>query len=242
MDVTEGMQDLPKNFVYLEGGSFGMGSDSEGADENEQPVHKVTLDNFAIAKYTVSFEEYDIYCKTTGKKLPDDFGWGRGKRPVIQVSWYDAVAYTEWLSAKEGKTYRLPTEAEWEYAARGGQQSKGYKYAGSDTIDTVAWYDDNSGDNTHEIGQKQANELGLYDMSGNVWEWCKDWFGKGYYANSPEYSPGGPSMGSNRVLRGSSWRNRAKYCSLAFRGNYSPENCGGNIGFRLVLELKQTKK
>jgi sulfatase modifying factor 1 len=237
MDGTKKNQNLPPNFVYVEGGSFKMGSDRDGADENEQPVHRVTLDSFAIGKYAITFEEYDVYCKTMGKDLPADLSWGRGKRPVIQVSWYDAIAYAEWLSTKEDKTYRLATEAEWEYAARGGQQSKDYQYVGSDAVDEVAWYDDNSGDNTHEIGQKRANELGLYDMSGNVWEWCKDWFDKEYYANSPANNPLGPIEGSNRVLRGGGWRNRAKYCSPAFRGNYRPENCGGNIGFRLVLEL-----
>ena len=172
---------------------------------------KLTYDYY-IGKYEVTFNEYDIYCENTGKSNPDDRGWGREKRPVILVSWYEAMRYCNWLSEKEEfakaydgngnlldrngrKTknitqvegYRLPTEAEWEYAAMGGQKSgKNYKYTGSDNPDDIAWHRDNSEGKTHEVGQKAPNELGLYDMCGNVSEFCQDWYDKNYYMESIE--------------------------------------------------------
>jgi formylglycine-generating enzyme required for sulfatase activity len=155
---------------------------------------------------------------------------------VERVSWNDIQEFLSKLNAKTGKTYRLPTEAEWEYAARGGSQSRGYKYAGSNSLDEVAWYTDNSGSKTHPVGQKKANELGLYDMSGNVWEWCADdWHGS--------YS-GAPSTGrawidspraSSRVFRGGGWDGGARYCRVSYRGNYTPSFRGSALGFRLAL-------
>ena len=132
-----------------------------------------------------------------------------------------------------GKNFRLPTEAEWEYAARGGQKSRGYKYAGSNALSDVAWYTDNSGSKTHPVKQKQANELGLYDMSGNVWEWCQDWSGS--YSSNAQTNPTGPSSGSDRVIRGGSWNGSASYCRVADRYSNSPGNRNGNLGFRVVL-------
>ena len=131
---------------------------------------------------------------------------GDDNLPVEQVSWKDVQEFIQKLNALTGKTYRLPTEAEWEYAARGGNQSQGYKYAGSNTVGDVAWHYGNSDHKTHPVGQKQPNELGLYDMSGNVWEWCQDWYGD--YSSSAQTNPTGPSSGSYRVLRGGSWSNR----------------------------------
>jgi formylglycine-generating enzyme required for sulfatase activity len=152
--------------------------------------------------------------------------------PITGVSWNDAKAYCEWLSQKTGKTYRLPTEAEWEYAARGGSKSVGYKYSGSNNIDEVAWYDGNSGSKTHPVGQKKANELGIYDMSGNVWEWCGDWYGS--YSSSSQTNPIGAASGSNRVFRGGSWYFIAIYCRSANRDDSTPDTRNGSIGFRLV--------
>ena len=232
--------------VLVEAGSFKMGS-TKGL-EDEQPVHTVKITRpFHVARYAVTFEEYDRFRRDKAQ----DGGWGRGKRPVMGVNWNDALAYCNWLSKKQGLTpyysgggktiqcvfsangYRLPTEAEWEYAARGGQKSKGYLYAGSDNPDDVAWHAGNSGDQTHPVGQKLPNELGLYDMSGNLWEWCWDWYGSDYYASSPVNDPTGPPSGSDKVRRSGSWREAANYVRTTFRSAGSPSYPGAN-GFRLV--------
>ena len=164
---------LPQiEMVFVKGGTFMMGATPEqGSDagDGEKPVHSVTVSDFYIGKYEVTQAQW----KAVMGKNPSHY---KGEnRPVERVSWYDIQKFIEKLNAKTGKRYRLPTEAEWEYAARGGNQSKGYKYSGSNDIGSVAWYTNNSGDRTHPVGQKQPNELGLYDMTGNVWEWCSDW-------------------------------------------------------------------
>jgi formylglycine-generating enzyme required for sulfatase activity len=179
------------------------------------------------------------YRKVMGKN-PSHFS-GCDDCPVEQVSWYDAVAFCEWMSIASGKTYRLPTEAEWEYAARGGNKSKGYEYSGSNDLDAVGWYDNGYVRKTHPVAQKQPNELGLYDMSGNVREWCSDWYDEGYYSRSPQNDPQGPNSGKYRVLRGGSWVNFDDYCRVAFRRGLNPDYSGYpgywnvNFGFRLVL-------
>ena len=174
---------------------------------------------------------------------------GYGDHPMVEVTWYGAVAFAYYLNELEGREqtyslddwsvdyakagYRLPTEAEWEYAAKGGDQSKGYKYAGSDNVDQVGWYSSNSGWNTHPVGQKEDNELGLYDMSGNVWEWCWDWYGS--YSSGSQTNPTGPSSGSYRVRRGGSWYDYAGRLRSAYRLYYSPGNSYSLLGFRLVV-------
>ncbi|NLI07900.1 MAG: formylglycine-generating enzyme family protein [Thermotogaceae bacterium] len=246
--------------VLVEKGSFTMGDTWGVGFSNEKPVHQVTLTyDFYIGKYETTFDEYDAFCETTGRSKPKDEGWGRGSRPVIKVSWNDAIAYCNWLSEKEkipkayddkgnfldkdgmittdpSKVvgYRLPTEAEWEYAARGGNKSKGYKYAGSDTIDEVAWYTSNSGGKTQEVGKKAPNELGIYDMSGNVWEWCSDWYDSGYYAKSPTTNPYNSTAGSYRVLRGGGCYYIATYARVARRFHGSPTGTGSDLGFRIT--------
>jgi len=244
--------------VLVEGGTFMM-EDTWGVGfSNEKPVHQVTLTyDFYIGKYETTFDEYDAFCETTGRSKPKDEGWGRGSRPVINVSWNDAIAYCNWLSEKEGLPkayddkgnlldkdgmittdpskvvgYRLPTEAEWEYAARGGNKSKGYKYSGSDTIDEVAWYTSNSGGKTQEVGKKAPNELGIYDMSGNVWEWCSDWYGN--YSSSAQTNPYNSTAGSFRVYRGGSWYFDATLTLVAFRAFDSPTSTGDYLGFRIA--------
>ena len=245
------------NFVLVEKGSFTMGDTWGGGDSDEKPTHKVTFSyNFYIGKYETTFDEYDAFCEATGRSKPGDEGWGRGDRPVINVSWNDAIAYCNWLSEKEklpkaydnngnlldkdGKVttdpskvfgYRLPTEAEWEYAARGGNKSKGYKYSGSDNVGDVAWYDSNSGNKTQEVGKKAPNELGIYDMSGNVWEWCSDWYGN--YSSSAQTNPYNSTAGSLRVNRGGSWGNIAARARVAIRYFDSPASSYSYLGFRI---------
>ncbi|MFX1411876.1 MAG: formylglycine-generating enzyme family protein, partial [Promethearchaeota archaeon] len=217
------IEPIVPEMVLVKAGSFEMGSADGRPDE--QPVHTVTITYpFYVARYAVTFDEYDLFYLDRpggGVRKPDDGGLGRGTRPV-EVTWSNAVAYCNWLSEKGGLNpcysgkgrltqcdfaadgYRLPTEVEWEYAARGGQKSQGYTYAGSDNLDDVAWYADNSGGQLRPVGQKQPNELGLYDMSGNTWEWCWDWYGKAYYASSPASDPRGPASNPDilRVKRG----------------------------------------
>jgi formylglycine-generating enzyme required for sulfatase activity len=212
----------PTGMVYVVGGTFQMGSSS--GDSDEKPIHTVTISGFFMDKTEVTQAEYR---KVMGKN-PSDFS-GCDDCPVENVSWHDANEYAK----KVGK--RLPTEAEWEYAARGGNKSKGYTYSGSNGIDAVGWYYDNSNSKTHPVTQKQPNELGLYDMSGNVWEWCSDWYSDSYYRSSPKNDPQGPNSGSSRVLRGGSWGSYDRFCRVANRGGYNPDGRSNGSGFRLVL-------
>jgi eukaryotic-like serine/threonine-protein kinase len=228
----ETFQDCDKcpKMVFLEGGSFQMGSNEYG---NEKPVHEVTVENFAIGKYEVTFEEYDYFCEKTGREKPKDKeGWGRGKRPVINVSWNDAVAYTKWLSKETGKEYRLPTEAEWEYAARANSSSK-YSFGNDESdLKEYAWYGNNSGDKTHLVGEKKPNGFGLYDMHGNVWEWtCSD-YKDNYNGNSHKQCSS--NNNAEKSLRGGSWGHDARYCRLAFRYNFAPDYRDNYYGFRVA--------
>ncbi len=235
-ETTSYKDPLGIEWIWVEGGTFEMGCTSNESDCNndEKPMHTVYVDGFYMSKYEVTFAQYDKFCEATGRTKPDDEGWGRGNRPVINVSWHDAMDFCKWLSEKTGTTIRLPTEAEWEYAARGGKKSRGYKYAGSNNVDAVAWYSGNSGGKTHLVGQKQPNELGLYDMSGNVWEWCLDWYSRDYYSKSPRHNPRGFNSGSYRVLRGGSWNNLARYVRVAYRLGYTPSDSYDSLGFRLL--------
>jgi formylglycine-generating enzyme required for sulfatase activity/serine/threonine protein kinase len=209
---------------YLSGGSFSMGSNE---NSNEKPIHTVTVSGFSISKYEVTQKQWRDIMGTSPSYFKNC-----DNCPVEQVSWNDIQDFLRKLNAQTGKRYRLPTEAEWEYAARGGQS---YTYAGSDNIGGVAWYGSNSGSKTHPVGQKSANGYGLYDMTGNVWEWCSDWYGSDYYSSSPSSNPKGPSSGANRVLRGGSWNFNAEYCRTANRDTDTPTYRDSSFGFRLVL-------
>ena len=201
--------------VDVEGGTFTMGATSEqgsDADSYEKPTHKVTLSNYAIGETEVTQELWQAVMGRNPANFKGDL-----QRPVEQVSWNDCQKFIKKLNQLTGENFRLPTEAEWEYAARGGNKSKGYKYSGSNTIDDVAWSTYNSSSTTHAVKTKQPNELGLYDMSGNVWEWCSDW--KGYYSSSAQTNPTGPSTGSYRVLRGGAWSTYGSGCRVAYRRN-----------------------
>ena len=217
--------------IAVEGGTFLMGSPESDADasDDEKPQHEVTLSNYYIGETEVTQELW----KAVMGSNPS--GFKGSKLPVEKVSWDDCQEFIGKLNAQTGKTFRLPTEAEWEYAARGGKKSKGYTYSGSNALGNVAWYSDNSGEITHEVGTKQANELGIYDMSGNVWEWCQDWYGITYYENSSTIAPQGPASGTYRVLRGGSCFNYAQNCRVAFRYDFNPGGRYNFIGLRLVL-------
>jgi formylglycine-generating enzyme required for sulfatase activity len=248
---------ISSNMIIVEGGQFLMGASDCGDDA--KPPHPVELSRFLIGKYPVTFVEYDAYCRAIGQKIPTDNGWGQGQRPIINVSWHDAIVYCNWRSRQEGLAiaynekngvlldhtgkgatdtskvlgYRLPTEAEWEYAARGGQKSQGYCYSGSNSLAEVGWYSGNAGNQTHPVGMKKMNELGLHDISGNVWEWCQDWYLNSYYVVSPKLNPSGLMTGSSRVIRGGAWGNDATYCHTAYRNCNSPGDSSYNLGFRL---------
>jgi len=205
-----------------------MGCTDGDCAERELPTREVKLSSFKIAKYPVTQKQWKIVMRTN-----PSYYQGSDDLPVEYVSWNDVQTFITKLNALTGKNYRLPTEAEWEYAARGGNKSKGYKYSGSDDIDAVAWYRENSDRKTHPVGTKAPNELGIYDMSGNVWEWCSDWYG--VYGNASQTNPPGPAMGSARMLRGGSWYSSMWACRVAFRQYSLPENRFSNYGFRLVL-------
>lgn len=226
-------QNDPYHMVQVTGGAFTMGCTSEqGSDcyRDENPSHRVILSTFSISKYEVTQAQWR---KVMGSDPPELAFPGCDECPVESVSWNEVQEFLRKLNAQTGKNYRLPTEAEWEFAARGGTLSQGYKYAGSNNLSEVAWYTDNATSKTHPVGQKQPNELGLYDMSGNVYEWCQDW--KGDYSSSTQTNPTGAGSGSNRVYRGGGWYAGAGNCRVSYRYGYSPSYRSFNLGFRLAL-------
>jgi formylglycine-generating enzyme required for sulfatase activity len=218
--------------VSVQGGTFTMGCTGEqggDCDDDEKPAHSVTVGNFQIGKFEVTQR---LWKQIMGADNNPSYFKG-DDLPVERVSWNDVQKFIKKLNEQTGKKYRLPTEAEWEYAARGGNKSQGNKYSGSNNLDEVAWYRDNSGGKTNDVGTKSPNELGIYDMSGNVWEWVSDWYGD--YTSGAQTNPTGPSSGSDRVNRGGSWYNNAEYCRVSFRVGNHPGSRGEIIGFRLVL-------
>ena len=252
---------VPIKMVKVTGGTFLMGAQSTNsigdnydtdASSNESPVHQVTLSDYyigetevtqglweAVMKYngscadgsTISAYGSDVWL---GTDPPSSYAGVGADYPAYYVSWEDIVnMFLPRLNSITGKTFRLPTEAEWEYAARGGNKSKGYKYSGSNNLGDVAWYCDNSSREANPVGTKAPNELGIYDMSGNVWEWCSDWYGS--YSSSAQSNPTGPSSGSGRVYRGGSWFNYAQNCRVSCRGyDLNPDYHYSFLGFRLV--------
>ena len=224
---------ISDNMVAVEGGTFDMGcTEDQGSACNydEKPAHSVTLSNFCIGKYEVTQEEWEA---VMGNK-PSHFPGGR--KPVENVSWDDIKQFLERLNRLTEKNYRLPTEAEWEYAARGGKLSKGFRYSGSNNLDSVAWFDGNCIKKTAIVGQKKSNELGLYDMSGNVAEWCNDWYDNYYYGKSKEQNPPGGALNACRVVRGGHLISPAQECRVSSRSMFIPENRVILIGFRLVSQ------
>jgi formylglycine-generating enzyme required for sulfatase activity len=245
---------LSANFVRVEGGTFQMGST---ANDSEKPIHTITVKSFSISKYQVTQKEWQEVMGTTIRQQRDMAGrslslYGEGDNyPMYYVNWYEVVEYCNRRSMKENlkpayrgsgdnitcdwnaNGYRLPTEAEWEFAAKGG--TKEYittEYSGSNSVGAVAWYDGNSGNSTHPVGTKAANSLGIYDMSGNVWEWCWDWYGG--YSSGSQTDPRGAVSGADRVMRGGGWYSSAAYVRSAFRYYDTPSNRNSSHGFRLV--------
>ncbi len=262
------IENLEKNMVTVEGGSFNMGctENDELCEDSERPAHKVNVSSFKISKYEVTLRQFDLFIKKSGYettsekegwswtwekvnkstyqwKKKDGLNWmtdDQGKKinesdfeqPVNFVSWLDAQAFCEWLSKETGKKYRLPTESEWEFAARGGNKTKGYIYSGSNNFDRVAWFYNNSYDEIHKVGFKAPNELGLYDMSGNVWEWCSVW--QSEYKTSEYNYPTGSEKKENKVLRGGGFDKHSRYCRVSARVFFPPSYRTRNDGFRIV--------
>ena len=239
----EDAYDINMKLIWVEGGEFMMGctSEQEPCQEDEKNVHRVKLDGFYIGMLEVTQSQWEkvmgsTYCQQCQKYNKELRSQGLKEKwlencdhvganlPMLFVTWEEAMEFCRVLSQKTGKTYSLPTEAQWEYAARGGRKNEGTKYAGSNSIDNVAWYKGNSGD-THPCGTKRANALGIYDMSGNVDEWCKDWYSSSYTSYDTN-NPTGPSSGPGRVIRGGS-------CRVADR-SYCSRGCNGSLGFRVV--------
>lgn len=225
------LERLVNNMVMVEGGTFTMGATAEqgsDADSDGKPAHQVTLSDYYIGKYEVTQEEWKTVMGTNPSYYKGN------NNPVEEVSWDDCQDFIKKLNQLTGLKFALPTEAQWEYAARGGNKSKGYKYSGSNNIADVAWYVDNSGSETHSVGTKQPNELGIYDMTGNVWECCNDWYGS--YSSSAQTNPVGPFSGYNRVLRGGSWYNSARSSRVSCRYYFCPSCRVNGHGFRVVLQ------
>ncbi len=266
-------QSVPK-MILVEGGQLTIGNNQ--GEENEKPTHTVELKSFYIAEHETTVAQYQEFTEATGRKMPQPpseewmkthihtmkyytspakrwWGW-EADFPMHKVNWYDAIAYCNWLSEKNGlekcysedpqggwlvdlskKGYRLPTEAEWEYAARGGQKSQGYSYSGSNAPSTVAWYDDTSNQKSpQKIKTKAPNELGIYDMSGNVWEWCSDYYDANFYKNSPVKAPFNDKFSTYRVLRGGAWHYRVEYATVSGRDGPEPKFSNYNYGFRIA--------
>ncbi|MDO4228545.1 MAG: SUMF1/EgtB/PvdO family nonheme iron enzyme [Capnocytophaga sp.] len=235
------------NLILVEGGSFIMGSPAGVGEGDERPQHKVTLSSYQITKYEITNTEYAKFLTAKGNQKEAGVLWyqgsdfdingktytpkkGKENLPIRFITWHGAKAYAEWVGG------RIPTEAEWEYAARGGKHSKGYTYSGSNNMDEVAWYVGNSGGRLHNVGEKKPNELGLYDMSGNVWEWTADWYGS--YTKEDKTNPKGADTGTVRVRRGASAFCVLKNIRSANRSNRDPNGVRHNMGFRVVFDVK----
>ena len=234
--LVETVKGVSFKMIKVEGGTFKMGAQNENPEgvnynseaySEEKPVHSVTLSDYYIGETEVTQELWEAVMGSNPSYFKES------KRPVERVSWDDCQEFIKKLNQLTDQNFRLPTEAEWEYAARGGNKSRGYKYSGSNKVYDVAWYWDNSSGETHPVGTKSPNELGIYDMSGNVWEWCSDWYSD--YSALSQTNPTGPTTGSNRVLRGGNWFSNAQGCRVASRGNDSPYFGRYYYGFRLAL-------
>ncbi len=228
---------LYPEMVNVVGDTFRMGTDPSQNNGEDHTPHKVILGTFRIAKTEITVKQWKHYCEATANPMPTEvpvYGWV-DENPMVNISWEDAVEYCEWLSREKRQKYRLPTEAEWEFAARGGSGTKGYPFSGGKGADMVGWTSENSGGKPHAVATKRANELGLYDMSGNVYEWCADRYGN--YSGKVAMNPKGAATGSLRVYRGGSWYSQGSYCGVSVRESNNPKDHFGFVGFRPVEEF-----
>lgn len=223
--------DAASKMRFVEGGTFMMGYEEAG--EDAIPVHPVTVGSFFLGSTEVTVADYLLFCRESGYPVPEAGMELQNDHPVTFVSWYDATAYAKWLAEKSGLPYRLPTEAEWEFAAKGGNQTRGLAYSGSANINDVGWYNQNSIGAMHNVaGKLKPNELGIHDMTGNVWEWCFDWYNSKFYSISPTKDPNGPSVGKVKVGRGGSWHNKG--VPVGFRYFMTPQSKTNYVGFRVA--------
>ncbi|MFN9709879.1 MAG: formylglycine-generating enzyme family protein [Bacteroidota bacterium] len=224
--------------IKVQGGTFTMGSEEirNPQDTTATPLHQVTVKSFSIAKTETTVAQWKSYCISTSTRMPVEPAWGWiDNHPIINVSWDEAVAYCQWLSKQTGKKYRLPTEAEWEYAARGGDKSKGFLFAGGQSVYKYGWFEENSNATSQPVAQKRPNELGIYDMSGNAWEWCHDWWAP--YIDKPQTNPQGPDGDKYfKVIRGGSWNFAHNDCRIGTRDFFSPDGRHNDFGFRVVMD------
>ena len=230
-DVAFTINGVDIKMVFVEGGTFKMGCTPDQWPDvfrNEGPVHEVTVWSYYICETEVTQELWQAVMGTNPSKFTGD-----PKRPVEMVSMFDCARFVDKLSEITGKSFRLPTEAEWEFAARGGTKSRAYKYSGSNIVDDVAWYIDNSGETTHAVASKMPNELGIYDMSGNVCEWCQDWYSG--YLEGAFINPVGPESGYDNVYRSGAWSFYASQCRNAFRLMADPLAKEDYLGFRVAM-------
>lgn len=243
VSLPEPIRELELNMVRIAGGSFMMGCNSEGENscyDDEKPLHQITLSGFSISKYEVTQGQWEAVMGTSVADQRDKVNTryplrGEGPQyPMYYVSWEEVQEFIQKLNRVTGGNYRLPTEAEWEYAAAGGSMAQDHLYAGGHTLKAVGWFDENSEGATAPVGLKSPNELGLYDMSGNVWEWCSDWYSADYYSHCPAENPPGERNGKYRVRRGGSWNDSARSCRVTSRRSSKPDMRYGNLGFRLV--------
>lgn len=224
--------DRQEGMVVVEGGEFLMGNPAGLSQQKALPAHKVRVRSFSIDRYEVTVGQFSEFCRATAQKMPEQPPFSQANHPVVNVMWREANAYAQW----RGK--RLPTEAEWEYAARGGSRSKGFKFSGSDSLAEVGWYLKNSKEQTHPVGTKKPNELGIFDMSGNAFEWCSDWSSETYYASSPIDNPTGPATGDEKVIRGGCWYDGdIAGTRVAHRGSFDPQDTFMYIGFRCACDV-----
>ncbi|MBT4482400.1 MAG: formylglycine-generating enzyme family protein [Candidatus Latescibacteria bacterium] len=213
-------------FAVIPAGSFRMGSNN--GDNDEKPVHTVTLDAFLMSVTEITQAQYGAVMGENSSHFSGD------NRPVDNVTWHNAIDFCRKLSQSTGYIFRLPREAEWEYACRAGTTTNYYTGDSKDAMSRAGWWDGNSNEMTHAVGQKEPNAWGLYDMHGNVWEWCNDWFDSDYYSSSPDINPTGPDSGSRRVLRGGCWHHYFIHCRSAYRSLSNPDD-SYRVGFRVVF-------